>query len=59
MREIPEFDVIERDGTWEARFTGTPETADADVTAETFHELEMGCLVARVAWLIAPNWKAR
>ncbi|WP_449060915.1 hypothetical protein [Planomonospora algeriensis] len=50
---IPEFDVIERDdGTWEARFTGTPATATADATAETFRELELACCAKRIvrAW---------
>ncbi|MBB2915054.1 hypothetical protein FHS43_006369 [Streptosporangium becharense] len=50
MRPIFEFDVIERpDGTFEARFTDTSQTAPADVTAETFGDLEVRCIAKRIA----------
>jgi hypothetical protein len=48
-RQIPEFDHVEREGVWEARFTDTPASAPADVTAGTFRELEVRCVSKRIA----------
>ncbi|AWS44095.1 hypothetical protein DKM19_24840 [Streptosporangium sp. 'caverna'] len=46
---IPEFDVTRcPDGTWEARFSGTPVEAPADATAGTFRYLELICCAKRI-----------
>ncbi|MBG0818608.1 hypothetical protein [Planomonospora sp. ID82291] len=49
-KRIIEFDVKElSSGGWEARFTDAPPDAPADVTANTFRELELRCVSKRVA----------
>ncbi|WP_326824755.1 hypothetical protein [Streptosporangium sp. NBC_01756] len=46
---IPEFDVTRcPDGTWEARFKGTPAEDPADATAGTFRYLELLCCAKRI-----------
>ncbi|MER7208501.1 hypothetical protein ABT340_15625 [Streptosporangium sp. NPDC000239] len=59
-REIPEFDVVEReDGSFEAYRRGAPATTAPSVTAPTFRALELECLAVRVTWTLTPQWRAR
>ncbi|GAA4198362.1 hypothetical protein GCM10022252_48660 [Streptosporangium oxazolinicum] len=52
----PESDVTKKPGgSREARRTGGPANTPADVTATTFRDLELGCLVARVLWSLEPD----
>ncbi|GAA4192548.1 hypothetical protein GCM10022252_34110 [Streptosporangium oxazolinicum] len=59
-REVPESDVTKHpDDTLEARRTGSPAGAPADVTVAMFQDLRPGCPAVRVAWSIGPDGETR